>query len=101
VIFDEQVPSVLIDCAAVEVEVDFEDVVDVFTVVEEVVALDEVDTLTELELEEPVQVPPTGLHPAPQYAEVEPHHPLTLQQLPKVDPMQVVAVPHVPSVEIA
>jgi hypothetical protein len=43
----------------VEVEVDLEDVVDVFTVVEEVMALDE--------LEEPdVQVPPTGLQPVPQ-----------------------------------
>jgi hypothetical protein len=62
----EQVPSVDIVFGAEEVEVVFEDVVDVFGVVEEVVALDEL--LTELELEELVQLPPKGLHPVPQYA---------------------------------
>jgi hypothetical protein len=65
-------------------------------------ALDElVEALTELELDEPEQVPPTGLQPVPQYADVEPQKPYWLQQFPKVEPMQVIVVPQLPSVEMA
>jgi hypothetical protein len=83
----------------VEVELVFEDVVEEDVVfVEEVVALDEVE---ELELDELPQVPPTGLQPVPQYAEVLPHHPAPEQHEPNVDPIHVIVVPQVPSVLIA
>ncbi len=63
--------------------------------------LDLVEVLTELDDELEPQEPPTGLHPVPQYVEVEPQYPYWLQQFPKVEPMQVMVVPHVPSVEMA
>lgn len=50
---------------------------------------------------EPLHVPPTGLQPAPQYAEVEPHQPYCEQQFPNVEPMQVIVLLQVPSVLIA
>ena len=37
----------------------------------------------------PPQFPNAVWQPVPQYASVEPHHPLTLQQLPNADPTQV------------
>jgi hypothetical protein len=99
VIVVPQVPSVLIAWDAEEVELVFEDVVEEdVDFVEEVVALDEVEEELELELDELPQVPPTGLQPAPQYAEVLPHHPAPEQHEPNVDPIHVIVVPQVPSV---
>jgi hypothetical protein len=78
------------------------EVVEVGLVDVEEPALDElVEVFTELELDELEHVPPTGLHPVPQYADVEPQKPYWLQQFPNVEPMQVIVVPHVPSVEMA
>lgn len=48
----------------------------------------------------PLHVPPTGLQPAPQYADVEPHQPYCEQQFPNVEPMQVIVLLQVPSVLI-
>jgi hypothetical protein len=47
------------------------------------------------------QFPPADWHPVPQYADVDPHQPFELQQLPKVLPTQVLPVvpPQVPSVD--
>lgn len=78
-----------------------EDVVDVL-IDDDVVGftVDEVftdDFEDELEL---AQVPPTGWHPVPQYASVEPQYPYWLQQFPNVDPRQVILAEHDPSVLI-
>lgn len=54
-----------------------------------------------VDVEEPEHVPPTGLQPVPQYADVDPQKPYWLQQFPKVEPMQVMVVPQLPSVEMA
>jgi len=35
------------------------------------------------------QFPKPAWHPVPQYADVEPHHPLALQQLPSAKPRHV------------
>jgi hypothetical protein len=72
------------------------------------VARVELDALTVLEtaalLEAPLllpQFPDPAWQPLPQYAVVDPHHPLLEQQLPKLDPKQVkpVVPPQVASVE--
>lgn len=80
-------------------------VVDVLVVVgfveveDDLLELDE--ACTELDDELEPQVPPTGLHPVPQYVDAEPQYPYWLQQFPNMEPMQVMVVPHVPSVEMA
>ena len=40
----------------------------------------------------------TGVQGKNTHAEVDPHHPAELQQLPKVEPRQVMVAEHVPSV---
>jgi hypothetical protein len=47
--------------------------------------------------EPPVHVPPRGLQPVPQYADVLPHQPYCEQQFPNVEPTQVIVAPQDPS----
>jgi len=76
-----QLPSVDIAWEAVEVE----EVLEVVVFVELEVTFVEVVDFTEVVLVD-VQFPEAGWQPAPQYAEVEPHHPALEQQLPNVEP---------------
>jgi len=88
VIVVPQVPSVDIDWDAVDVELVFEEVVEV----------ELVDAFVVEELLDVPHVPEAGWHPVPQYAVVDPHQPALEQQLPNVEPRQVMVAEHVPSV---
>jgi uncharacterized protein YlxP (DUF503 family) len=73
---------------------------------EEVVAFVELEEDLELlEADDEVlveipHVPALESQPAPQYADVLPHQPSSLQQFPKVEPRQVIVAEQVPSVEM-
>jgi hypothetical protein len=72
---------------------------------EEVVAFVELEEDLELLEDDEVlveipHVPALESQPAPQYADVLPHQPSSLQQLPKVEPRQVIVAEQVPSIEM-